>query len=165
MFNYKSCTASVMLGRDLSTSLNRRLYIRMYQEYRNPLNSSSVRDTERKVVWLWKEYCVVVIYGSFFVLFLFVSLRVGHSKCDKGKIRSYTILVSGVHAFRLKGFMNISVGCEVQYWTSVDANSHEPGASVQRGGKGEERLWWNGGKLLCSNYKQHKIRRHKRSPK
>ena len=57
----------------------------------------------------------MVVYGSFFVLFLFVSLRIGHSKCEKGKIRSYAILISGVHAFRLMRFMNISVGCEVQY--------------------------------------------------
>ena len=33
MFNYKSYTASVILGRDLSTSLNGRLYILMYQEF------------------------------------------------------------------------------------------------------------------------------------
>jgi len=68
-----------------------------------------------------------------FVLFLFVSLEGGHSECDKGKIRSYAIFVSGVHEFRLMRLMTISVCCEVQYWTSVDAGTPGAGASVQRG--------------------------------
>ena len=79
------------------------------------------------------------------MLFLLVSLRGGHSKCDKGKIRSYTIFFSGVHAFRLMRLMTLSVDCEVQYWTSVDPNSHDPGASVQRGGPSEEQRGGSGG--------------------
>jgi len=40
------------------------------------------------------------------MLFLFVSMRGEHSKCMKVKIRSYALMVSGAHAFRLMKFMN-----------------------------------------------------------
>jgi hypothetical protein len=92
-----------------------------------------------------KEYCIVAHYGSFFVMFLFVSLEGGYSGCDKDKIRSYASLVSGVHAFRLMRLMTISIGCEVQHWTSVEPGTLGPGASVQHGSPVWEQRGGSGG--------------------
>lgn len=78
-------------------------------------------------------------------MLLFVSLRGGHSKCRKGKVRSYAILVSEVDAFRLMRFMTINVGCEVQYWTSVDPGSPGPCTSVKGGGPSGKQRSGSGG--------------------
>jgi hypothetical protein len=104
-----------MLGGDIRTTLNRSLHIAIYQEFIETHLIGVALETRKEKLCDCERIIVVALYGNFFVLFLFVSLRGGHSICDKGKTRSYAILVSGVHAFRLMRFMTISVGCEVQY--------------------------------------------------
>ena len=47
----------------------------MSRVYRNPLSRNSVRDTEWKVVWLWRDYCVATVYGRFLCCFCLWSLE------------------------------------------------------------------------------------------
>jgi hypothetical protein len=156
-----------MLGGDIRTTLNRSLHFAMYQEFIETHLIGVALETRKGKLCDCERIIVVALCGSFFVLFLFVSLRGGHSMCDKGKIRSMRFWSQESTHFGLwdswLSVLAVRYSIEPPSIPAIPAWCQGP--TWRSGWRTARRQWRNGGKLLCSNYKQQNIRRHKRSLK